>query len=54
MFRLTFLLAFFLGGPLSSGAERLPDETLDEMAQNLSRQANLLAFLAPRLGELLA
>ena len=52
LFRLTFLLVFFLGGPLSNGAE-LSDESLDEMAQNLSRQANLLAVLAPRLDELL-
>jgi len=54
VFRLTFMLVFFLGGPVAAGPGALADEAQDNLARNLRRQAKLLAFLAPRLGELLA
>lgn len=53
VFRLTFMLVFFLGGPLSGGTEGLADETLEGLAHDLRRQANLLAAFAPRLDQLL-
>ncbi len=54
VFRLTFMLVFFLGGPVAAGPDALTAEELETLARNLTSQARLLAYLGPQVGSLLA
>lgn len=53
LFRLTFLMLFFLGGPTTGAADTLNSEAHDKLVNDLSRIAQLWNHLAPQMEPLL-